>query len=347
EEEEEDDYLTMALPTETQTLPETSLQRRQRLAKEGLRRGRVPSKAELAAQERERREEGLSRSLIAKKSKGLAMMAKMGFRPGTGLGAGGTVARVEPLRIEVREDRGGIGLEGERRRKLEEAGAAAAAAVKRPRLDDGGDYRVRMAKERDAARKEKLVLAAQKIAERMDEDEEGDEEAAGPDKEKRSDKDDDERQEGEQKKKKGSTKPSSSSKPLQSIPVLYRGLVRNREQAERDRRMRHDLETSMGTLSSKLPTYDDDTLDSDDKLALGKDITTTTTTTTTTTYMPADDLDEEDAELDGFEALDVDERLGRLVGYLRERYLYCFWCKFRYPDEGMEGCPGLEEEDHD
>lgn len=311
----------MAIPTDTPSAPETSLQRRQRLAKEGLRRGAVPSKAELAAQERERREEGLSRSLFepdrtslassAKPSKGLAMMAKMGFRPGATLGAAGAPAPAEPLRIEVREDRGGLGLEGERKRKLDEVVAADGGAGKRARPEvDEGDYRARVARERDAARKEKLVCAAQKIAERMDEDAEEDRAR------------------------------TRAARPLRSVPVVYRGLVRGRESEERDRRMRHDLETSAGTLSARLPTYEDETLDEDDKLALGRE-------DKKTVFVAADDLDEEDPELDEFEALDVDERLGRLTGYLRSRYRYCFWCKFTYPDEGMEGCPGPEEEDHD
>jgi hypothetical protein len=39
--------------------------------------------------------------------------------------------------------------------------------------------------------------------------------------------------------------------------------------------------------------------------------------------------------------------LEKLVVYLRETYHYCFWCKYRYTDESMEGCPGLTEEEHD
>lgn len=331
-EEEEDDYMNMTF-TETTTVPETSLQRRQRLHAEGLKRGAVPSKAELLAQERARREEGLAKSLLhtepgaaTKKSKGLAMMAKMGFKPGAKLGANGREdARAEPLRIEVREDRGGIGLDGERKRKVQEA-AEAQGVDKKPRVEvDPVEYRDRMARERDAARKETLVGAAQKIAERMDEDR-----AAGV-------VDGDEEAEPERKRKAGRP---GASRPLKAVPVLYRGLVRHREEKERDRRMRHDLETSMGTLSAKLPAYEDEGMDADDKMALGRE-------EKRMVYMVADDLDEEDEELNEWEALEVDERLTRLVEYLRKEYQYCFWCKFAYPDQSMEGCPGLTEEDHD
>lgn len=411
EEEEEDDYMSMTF-ADAPTAPETSLQRRERLKKEGLKRGLVPSKAELAAQERARREEGLSRPLIplppapttttttstststtaaaaaakndtrsaavlasaaAKKSKGLAMMAKMGFRPGTSLGATGE-ARAEPLPIEVREDRGGVGLDGERKRRLREAAIAAGemdeegnSTNKRPRVDEG-DYRARMARERDAARKEKLVRAAQKIAERMDEDgrREGAEggEGAGEEALDGDEGEGEKKEEGQKTTKK--TSHSSSSRPLRSLPVLYRGLVRDREAAERDRRMRHDMEVSAGALSSaRLPTYEDETMDADDRLAMGVGGGSEGEMAKVgegeeddrgkkkekngraVTEVVADDLDDEDAELGAFEALEVNERLGRLVGYLRERYRYCFWCKFAYPDEGMEGCPGTMEEDHD
>ncbi|KAJ0121342.1 hypothetical protein J7T55_008506 [Diaporthe amygdali] len=338
EEDEEDDYMNMTFDDAPARQPETSLQRSQRLRKEGLKRGMVPSKAELAAQERQKREEGLSRSLITgaaaggddvpaaakkPKSKGLAMMARMGFTPGSALGSRDNAsARSEPLHIETKEDRGGIGADAEKKRKLVEA-AEAAGLAKRARVEELGDYRDRMARERDAARKEKLVFAAQKIAEKMDEDGAGGgaptavaATAAGP-------------------------RAKTTSRPLKSVPIIYRGLVRHREEAERDRRMRYDLEQSSGGLSAKLPAYEDEGMDEDDKMALGG------RTQKKTVYMPADDLDEEDPELDEFEALEVGEKLVRLVAYLRERHRYCFWCKFAYPDEEMEGCPGFTEEDHD
>lgn len=344
DEDEEDDYMNMTFDDAPAKQPETSLQRSQRLRKEGLKRGIIPSKAELAAQERQKREEGLSRSLITgtstagteepsavnpkkTKSKGLAMMAKMGFTPGSALGSrDNPSARSEPLRIETKEDRGGIGADADKKRKLAEA-AEAAGVAKRARVEELGDYRVRMARERDAARKEKLVFAAQKVAEKMDED-------AGP-------------PGGDVGAPTASAAAAGvkppSSRPLRSVPVVYRGLVRRREEAERDRRMRYDLEQSSGGLSARLPAYEDEGMDDDDRMALGGG----RAEKKTMVYMPADDLDEEDVELDGFEALEVGEKLARLVGYLREMHRYCFWCKLAYPDEEMEGCPGLTEEDHD
>ncbi|KAJ3529321.1 hypothetical protein NM208_g9815 [Fusarium decemcellulare] len=91
--------------------------------------------------------------------------------------------------------------------------------------------------------------------------------------------------------------------------------------------MRYDLEQSL----SRLPTYEDDQEDIDDKRALGKGHTV---------YATAEDLDEEDEELDEFNELEIGERLGKVLEYLRENHQYCFWCKMAYPDKEMEGCPG-------
>ncbi|KAK2004656.1 hypothetical protein LX36DRAFT_649719 [Colletotrichum falcatum] len=332
---DEDDYMNMTfeeLPATKKTQPETSLQRRQRLRREGEIRGRVKSKEELAAEEAEAREKALSRSLLedaaAKKSKGLAMMAKMGFKGGA-LGAAGEGGRTEPIAVEIKEDRGGIGMESERKRKMREAAERFEEEVregKRAKADPL-EYRDRVRQEREAARVQAQVFAAQRVAERMadEKDAQGGPQIAVVDG-------------GEESciKKEGGKKPApgSAARPLKSVNILWRGLVRHREEKERDRRMRYDLEQSL----SRLPTYEDDQEDEDDRTALGK---------RRTAYVTAEDLDEEDPELDGFNELEDAEKLVRLVEYLRKEHRYCFWCKFTYPDDEMEGCPGVTEEDHD
>ncbi|KAJ4417774.1 hypothetical protein N0V85_001709 [Neurospora sp. IMI 360204] len=395
----EDDYMKMTFtddPSTTTTSSsksgkkpiETSLQRRLRLQREGEIRGRVKSKAELAAEEEARREAALSTSLFSKviggpsssttpsstspssaaapplptattttttttKSKGLAMMAKMGFVPGNALGAGaksGTSsdARTEPIKISIKDGREGIGLESERKRKLREAAEAAGEMAKKARVDEEG-YRERVRREREEARLERQVVAAQKVAEGMDEDYEN-EVGGGGEKggseggvQKSEEWDDDDGGDSQERRRK--TRTNNSSRPLRSIHVVYRGLVRSREEAERDRRMRYDLEQSSLLSSTRLPTYVDDELDMDDKHALGKDITTVHKPWNT--YVMAEDLDEEDPELDEFNALSPDERLRRLVQYMRDKHHYCFWCKAKYEDAEMDGCPGLTEEEHD
>ena len=122
--------------------------------------------------------------------------------------------------------------------------------------------------------------------------------------------------------------------------------MRRREEAERDRRIRYDLEQSSAAARTAagqlLPTYAAELDgDEDDRTAVGR------SSSSAPAHAPVEDLEEEDDELEAFDALDPDERLRRVVAYLRARFRYCFWCKSRYPDEDMDGCPGLTEEDHD
>ncbi|RDW74054.1 hypothetical protein BP5796_07496 [Coleophoma crateriformis] len=317
EEEEEDDYMNMIIEEPSKPKEkETYTQRRMRIQRESEALGRVKSKAEKAAEEAAAREAALSTSLFGTTSqanKGLAMMAKMGFKPGAALGSKDNVdARTEPIGLNMKEDRGGVGLDSEKKRKFREQ---AEGEVKRVKAEEG-DYRERVRREREEARLEGMVGAAMRVAERMDGERE--EEAAG----------------GQQPSQEDGTRRKISTKPLKQINILWRGLVRRREEKERDRRMRYDLHQSL----SRLPTYEDDTEDKDDKRALGKD---------KTPYMLVEDLEEEDPELDELNALEPGERLHKLVMFLRDEFNYCFWCKFTYPDKEMEGCPGLTEEDHD
>ncbi|KAI0486204.1 putative G-patch domain protein [Xylaria cf. heliscus] len=319
---EDDDYMNMTFGEEPKAV-ETSLQRRQRLKREGEIKGRVKSKAEQAAEEHEAREAALSKSMLegaqAKKSKGLAMMAKMGFKGGALGSKENADARVEPIRPEMKDGRAGIGLDSERKRKLREA---AENVEKKVKLDES-EFRDRVRREREVARCERQVYAAMKVCERMDEERqaastvEGTSDVDGVTPEKKE------------------KKRTISTRPLKSVPVVWRGLVRRREEAERDRRMKYDLQQ---TSTTRLPTYEDDLEDEDDKKAAGK---------TQTAHALVEDLDEEDEELDEFNELEADDKLRRLVEYLRKTHNYCFWCKFEYPTNAMEGCPGLTEEDHD
>lgn len=319
----EDDYMNMTFD-EPAPPKESSLQRTQRLKKESRARGIIKSKAQLAEEEAAAREKALSTSMLddakAKKSKGLAMMAKMGFAGG-GLGKktddGQGQGRTEPIKVNVKEDRGGIGMDSEKKRKLQEA--AEERGIKSVKMDPD-EYRERVRKEREDARLEKQLHAAQRLAEQLDDEQA--ESAMAPPTDDSSDH-----------AKKQKSVPIAS-RPLKAIPVLYRGLIRYRAEKERDRRMRHDLEQSL----SRLPTYEDEDEDEDDKKALGKQ---------QTLYAAIEDLDEEDEELDEFNALEPGDRLRQLLEHLRTQHRYCFWCKTGYPDSDMEGCPGITEEDHD
>jgi len=98
--------------------------------------------------------------------------------------------------------------------------------------------------------------------------------------------------------------------------------------------MRYDLHQSL----SRRPDYNDPEEERENQIAAPKKAVTEEVDTS---------LDEDDEELDQFEDLEVSEKLAKLVGYLRERWNYCFWCKHRYPNKELDGCPGVTEEAHD
>ena len=311
-----DDYMSMAIIEPPAPLEkETYTQRRNRKAREAEVRGRPKSKAELAADAAAARDAALSTSLSAD-SKGFRMMAKLGFKPGSALGKSDNKdARTEPLGVVVKEGRAGLGMEEERKRKIrEEMGDG--DGVKRIKVDEG-EYRERVGREREGRRLEGMVWAAMKVAEGLDgKIEAGTENSNCPAKGH-------EEESGDE-----AASMSTKSKPTRHINVLWRGLVRQREEKERERRIRYDLHQSL----SRNIAHEDPEEDKQDRQALGNE---------------EEEIEEEDSELDDFNSLDPKERLGRLVEFLRERYHYCFWCKFQYPGDEMEGCPGVTEDDHD
>jgi len=318
--EAEDDYLTMTFDEVAPAQKtETLTQKKRRLAREAEMKGRPKSKAELAAEERAQREAALQTSAMADtKSKGFKMMAALGYKPGTALGAARNAngerdtRLLEPVGLEMKDGRSGIGADAEKKRKFREQMQLREEGEKKRKVEEG-EFRERQQKEREEKKMEGQIWGAMKVCERLEEE---DEQHAGGD-------------DGD-----GDATKRARTKPLKSVNVLWRGLVKQRQLDERDRRMRYDLHQSL----SRVPTYDDPDEEEEDRIALGKKDNIEEVEL---------DLDQEDEALDEFEALDVSERLARLVGYLRERWNYCFWCKYRYPDQRMEGCPGRTEEDHD
>ena len=217
------------------------------------------------------------------------MMAKLGFKPGAALGASSNPnARTEPLTISVKEDRGGVGMQNEKKRKFREE---AEGAAKKQKADEG-DYRERIGREREERRVEGMFWGAMRVLEGLEQPEGGD------------------------------------RVPAKETNLLWRGLVRARREKERERRARFDLHQSL----SRIATHEDPEEEEQDRQAWGNEV---------------EEVEEDDQELDDFLGLEGRERLSKLVEYLRQEHQYCFWCKFKYEDARMDGCPGLEEDDHD
>jgi hypothetical protein len=237
------------------------------------------------------------------------MMAKLGYKPGDTLGVSG--GRSEPLELSVKEGRGGVGMDSERKRKFREDMAREAEVMeqkKKREAEEGVGFRERVALEREERRVEGLWWGGMRVAEGLEEDDDG--EWEGPTKEE---------MDGRRgaKRRRGKTH------------LLWRALDRDRREKEQERLAQRNLTSRLSDLNE----HDSDDEDGDEKTTYG-------------TVVEDDDLGA-DEELEAFLGLPVKERLDRLLQYLRERWHYCFWCKMRYPNEEMEECPGTSEADHD
>ncbi|RDA94467.1 hypothetical protein CP533_2236 [Ophiocordyceps camponoti-saundersi (nom. inval.)] len=308
EEDEDDDYMNMTFDN-ANPVQETSLQRTTRLKTESRARGFVKSKAKRRAEADAEREKALSTSLLenprTKNSKGLAMMNKMGFTGGALGNCPDSSVSAEPIKLTIKEGRGGIGHQSNKKRRHqqqeeEEQADVENREVKVPRIDPS-EYRERNRVVYEEKRLRDNISALQRMAMKLD-----DKVPHDPSIPRRS--------------------------PLKDLPVVYRGEVRLRERKLRENRARLQA-------LHRLPTYSDDEADEDDILALGlnrrkaKDV--------------AADVDDTDDELDGFEAQSSRDQYIQILSYLRLHHRYCFWCMTTYPDDEMEGCPGVLEEDHD
>ncbi|KAF4309764.1 hypothetical protein GTA08_BOTSDO02432 [Botryosphaeria dothidea] len=308
----EDDYMNMVI--EEPNKKETPLQKMQREKRERIERSQNQKTKREREEEAEQAREAALNKAIDSTNKGFKMLAKMGFKQGEKLGKG-EYGVAEPIKLQMKEGREGVGMESDKKRKLREAYEEHAKKAKVEKETEE-EYFQAMAQERKNKRMEGQFIGAQKVAEKLDT--EADEDVGEDDTPKQP-----------------AVPADDRSKPLKSIPLIWRGLVRFRLEKESEGLMRKALETR----SSRLPTYDDPDEDEDDQRGLGKD--------DKSKMVVHEDLTEEDTELEEFDALEPSEKLEKAVKYLRDKHNYCFWCKFKYPDKEMEGCPGITEEDHD
>jgi hypothetical protein len=297
---DEDDYMKMVFEEPKQQKYETSLQRAARRRREAEERSRQKTKSEREAEEREAREAALETALPTS-SKGFKMMAKFGFKQGDSLGKSENARKV-PIAVELKEDRSGIGMDSEKKRKFRERMEEVGRQAKRSKEEDL-DYREFQRQQIKQKKLEKDLNSAQRAAERLHDE--------------------------------ANDSKGTENVPLKNINVIWRRLARDRLEKLHKKQEEQNLKNS---LLARMPSFADDDEDEDDRTALGSE--------TKALYI-ADDLEEEDPELDEFESLPIEERLDKVVSYLRENYHYCYWCGHRYSDASMEGCPGATEEEHD
>ncbi|KAF2858350.1 hypothetical protein K470DRAFT_221503 [Piedraia hortae CBS 480.64] len=292
---EEDDYLSMSFAEEPKR-PETSLQRVSRLKREARDRGRIMSKKERAEMEEITREIALATPLDTSTNKGARMMAKMGFTGGAlGKSEDGN-ARTQPLPVQLKNDRGGIGVESEKKKRIRDLAGNLEQGFKRQKMDEQS-FRERTREEHEERRAEGQMWRAMRTLESF------------------------ESEDGEVK----------DSVPLKAINLYWRPLVKQRREKE-------------GASRRIAPLRNEDSDSEDEDGALSK----TLNGGEDALQGVVDEDDDDDPELEEFEALSFAERLERIVFEMRHKYHYCFWCKHRYADDKeMEECPGQTEDEHD
>jgi hypothetical protein len=236
------------------------------------------------------------------------MMAKFGFKQGDTLGKSED-ARKEPIRVDMKGDKSGIGLESEKKRKFREQWAQAEREAKRSKEEEGDYVEIRRLEAKEK-KTERDLHSAQRTAERLSEQEAED---------------------------KGT--PQSAEKPWKDVNILWRTRARRRAVIMHEKQQRRELNNSIASRLPAVATEDDDEED-DSKVAQGRELAPFYTSL-------EDELEDEDPELAEFEALPIAERLEKLLMFLREKFHYCFYCGYQYPDAELEGCPGVTDEEHD
>lgn len=170
-----DDFLAKCLPKDiTPGLMKTKKQKREhevlkyqeQLKDDALRSKRLKGSQKLL--EKEAREEGLA-TKIDENNKGFAMLAKMGYKPGTSLGKDNS-GRVEPIPLQVKEGRAGFGRdEIMRKLAIEKCRIIEQKTAKIVSDFDPGAFRAQMREKHMARRLESDLFKAQKSCKDLDE----------------------------------------------------------------------------------------------------------------------------------------------------------------------------------
>ncbi|KAK9322492.1 hypothetical protein V1517DRAFT_134702 [Lipomyces orientalis] len=321
EESEEEEYMKMVIPDLPQrhVSDTTYSERRQR----ALRMQEVKSRTRppLAVQ-REKLERGLDTSLITADAKvgdetesssddniALAIMKKMGFVPGYGLGNASDAAGHEPLRPVLKHDRGGIGMDSAHREQIE-------SETKRAQELEQAEKQSFIDRKREEQLEKRIsgqLRAAQNLCLELDVS-------------------NDPRLESIlYSHSSASGGPNSGEYQHLDIPMLrtvnflWREVVIERQNTEIEKLLR-------GRVLDRLSSVDTD--EQEDLRSRVEEI------------VPEDYMDD---QLETFNSLELAKKLEVVLEYLRQKYCYCFWCGCKYEDalDLDQNCPGLTEEDHE
>ncbi|GJJ73700.1 hypothetical protein EMPS_06058 [Entomortierella parvispora] len=366
EEEEEEDYMSEAFLNNLVSQAEKNTKKsgvsltysERRREKEKKHLANLPKP--LHVREKEAREQGLKREL-GEENKGMAMLLKMGFKKGGTLGASqgsgtfspatsfsatsssspppselSTTALRAPLEIQIKQGRGGLGMESSKKRQLEEELQKQESEVNRV-FDEG--YRGKKGSQFDQEKRKRQLLAAQGICMRMDSDRALAIKAIEADlKEQSTLAPTDEPAESQR---------SRSNEFWWIADFVSDDILGTR--AMGPGQVPELLEDSPNAESSRpFDHSDDEDGDPEDKRI--KKRVKIASDSEITIGLEGDDVTEPAkwGERPDFAELEVHEKLERVVAYLRKEFFYCFWCSARY--DGKEDldkfCPGEAEDDH-
>ncbi|XP_056148161.1 G patch domain-containing protein 11 [Lampris incognitus] len=172
--EEEEDYMSDTFLSKIQDVkPGVPMARR---AKEAMRREVLQNEKNIKnrqktykEQENESREAALNNS-ICNENKGFALLQKMGYKAGQGLGKEGA-GRVEPIPLNIKTDRGGIGMEEVKKRKAMEELEHYRRKVRAKQQNETKsveDFRFRVKTEREERKIEGDLRRSQRACEQLD-----------------------------------------------------------------------------------------------------------------------------------------------------------------------------------
>ncbi|KAF8947780.1 hypothetical protein BGZ47_007844 [Haplosporangium gracile] len=367
DEEEEEDYMSEAflnsLVAHETTKPKgkanmTYSERRRQ--KEREHHANLPKS--LHVREKEAREQGLEKE-IGEDNKGMAMLLKMGFKKGGTLGAskpasepttassitapsgltppsttfsenGGGALRA-PLAIQIKQGRGGLGMDTSRKRQAEEQLQRQEQEVHRV-FDEG--FRGQKRDQFELEKQKRQVGAARAICMRLDS------KKAETESQYRTEQDDTD-----------TTTPQAAKDGRRSnrfwwIDDSMPDEVLGTKLMGPGVAVLLDLEQDQDKQIMEARAFDhSDDEDGDLERNKAKRVRLDSLVS-----QGADQMDSQDeeppkwGERPNFAQLEIHEKLEELVAYLRSEHSYCFWCSAQYdgPEDIAENCPGELEDDH-
>ncbi|KAK3846211.1 MAG: hypothetical protein J3R72DRAFT_486953 [Linnemannia gamsii] len=314
----------------------------------------------LHVREKEAREQGLEKE-IGEDNKGMAMLLKMGFKKGGTLGAAkassdqttssastespgstppstsGNSALRAPLAIQIKQGRGGLGMDTSRKRQAEEDLQKQEQDVHRV-FDEG--FRGQKRDQFEQEKRKRQLGAARAICMTLD----AKKAEANSSLESAAQKE--ERGEGERE----GWRSNKFWWISDSMPdeVLGTKLMGPGAEILNDLDLEQEQEQEQGAKGRAFDHSDDE----DGDLERNKAKRIRLNTSVPQGLDKEEPLQDEEppkwGERPRFAQLEVHEKLEEVVAYLRSEHSYCFWCSAQYdgPEDISENCPGEFEDDH-